>query len=68
MAYQVIEHKVSSMRGYKNPIHTGRRTYHSRREVTKRVRWLRSEYGEDDVVNMHSKADPHTEIVYIRVF
>ena len=67
MAYNTLERKVHSMRGYKNPLYTGRRVYRSHYEVKKRIKWLCNEYGADNIVHMPSKDDPNTEIVFVRV-
>lgn len=67
MPFQTIERTVHSMRGYKNPLWTGSRVYKTKNGVKSRIKWLRNEFGYDNVVHMTKKGDPNTEIVYIRV-
>lgn len=67
MPYHTLEHKISSMRGWKRPLYSGTRVYRTREAVRQRISWLCSEYGEENVAHMASKADPTTEIVYIRL-
>ena len=67
MTYHTIEHKVSSNRSWKNPLYTGNRTYHNITALNKRLRWLRNEYGEENIACMPYKGDKATKVIYIRV-
>lgn len=68
MTYHTIEHKITSIRGWKRPLYSGSRVYGSEKAVKGRINWLKREYGEDNVVHMAQKDDPSTEIVYVRLY
>lgn len=68
MTYHTVEHKITSERGWKRPLYSGSRVYGSKSAVRGRIRWLKSEYGEENVVHMAQKGDPSTEIVYVRLY
>lgn len=68
MSYHTIEHRVTSMRGWKRPLYSGNRVYRTVHEVKRRIAYLAREYGEENVVHMPKKGDPTTEIVYIRLY
>lgn len=68
MTHYTIEHKVDSMRGgWRKPIYSGKRSYYNKTQVNKRIRWLRNEYGDENVSHMPCTSDPMTTIVYIRI-
>jgi len=67
MSYHTLEHKISSMRGWKRPLYSGTRVYRTKSDVMKRIRWLCNEYGDENVAHMPCKGDPSTEIVYVRL-
>ena len=67
MSYEVIEHKVRSLRSWKRPIYTGHRTYRNVWEVKRRIKWLRNEYGYENIAIMPTRDSQTTTTVYVRV-
>lgn len=67
MPYHTLEHRISSMRGWKRPLYSGIRVYRTKNDVKRRISWLCNEYGDENIVHMPCKNDPTTEIVYIRL-
>ncbi len=67
MSYHTLEHKISSMRGWKRPLYSGTRVYRTKMDVMRRISWLQHEYGDENVAHMPCKGDPSTEIVYVRL-
>lgn len=68
MPFHTIEHKISSMRGWKRPLYSGTRVYRTKVDIKRRIRWLENEYGTENVVHETKKDDPSTEIVYVRLY
>ena len=68
MSYHTLEHKITSLRGWKRPLYSGSRVYRTKMDVQKRIWWLEDEYGEENVVHMPKRDDPTTEEVYIRLY
>lgn len=67
MSYHTLEHKISSLRGWKRPLYSGTRVYRTKSDVMRRISWLQREYGDENVAHMPCKGDESTEIVYIRM-
>ena len=67
MTHYTLECKVSSMGSWRRPLYTGRRSYYNQTQVNKRIRWLRNEYGEENIATRPMKGDPLTTVVYVRV-
>lgn len=68
MPFHTIEHKVTSMRGWKRPLYSGTRVYRTKIDVKRRIKWLENEYGAENVVHETKKGDPSTEVVRIRLY
>ena len=67
MSYYTLEHTIKSMSGCKKPLYSSRRVYRTLGQVKERVRQLRNEWGEDNVLQMKPKYDDDTTVVFIRI-
>ena len=67
MVFHTLEHIVDSMRGWKRPLYSYSRSYSTKYDVNRRIRWLIRTYGDENIAQMPVKDDPSTVEVYVRV-
>ena len=68
MAFKIIEHTVSSIRGCKRPLETRNMLFCDRGRADRHVSWLRREYGAENIVFSLLKGQPAVAEVYVRVY
>lgn len=67
MAFRIIEHTISSIRGCKKPLETKDMLFCDRNRAERRVSWLRREFGSENIAFSMLKGQPEAALVYVRV-